>query len=259
MEGGGEDTGELDSSLYLPGPEGQDMSTATTSDDVVSDAPAVEQTITAVLSAVGAAVEAADSLVMGDMIGSSVLPSGSAGKGTKRNLGKGPGDGGWVKRQERWEINFDPGQTEKQYALQLDHFGVELGAIVNGRLYLASKLAETNPTVREVANPAQEKRLYFSWRGGSRRQADVNLLQKAKVPVGSGNVIVLQFYQAETEQRLARLEMSEAERGGKAFKDSKLRMELVRKTKFLVVKDPSGSGYSFQISKIEYFGDAPSR
>ena len=257
VEGGGEETGELDSSLYVPGPEGPDVSTASTADDVSTDAPAVEQTMTAVLSAVGAAVEMADQLMVGSDLNTSALPSGSKGTGTKRNLGKGPGDGGGVKRQERWEISFEQGQTEKEYAQQLDYFGIELGAIVNGRLYLASNLAREKPAVRDVANPNLEKRLYFSWRGGSRRQADVNLLKKAGVAVGSGNVIVLQFYPTDTEQRLARLELNEAQAGGKAFKDGKLRMELVRKTKFTVVKE--GNGYTFKINKIEYFGDAPSR
>src|SRR5437870_2475131 len=40
--GGGEDDGLLDSSLYAPGPEGPDVSTAVNPDDVISDTPAME-------------------------------------------------------------------------------------------------------------------------------------------------------------------------------------------------------------------------
>lgn len=257
VEGGGDEAGALDSSLYAPGPDGPDVSTAATSDDVISDAPSVENTVTAVLSAMGAAVEISDTLMVGTDIGSSALPSGNTkGKGNRRNLGKGPGDGGGVKRQDRWEITFDQGQTEKEYARQLDFFGVELGAIVGGKMYLVSNLSADKPIMRELTATGQEKRLYFSWRGGSRRQVDVSLLGKAGVPVG-GNIIVLQLYPDRTEQLLAHLERDEAQRSGKALKEGKLRMEVVRKTKFAVEKQ--STGYRFQITKIDYFGDAPSK
>ena len=110
--------------------------------------------------------------------------------------------------------------------------------------------------MRELTTTSQEKRLYFSWRGGSRRQVDVSLLGKGGVPVG-GSVIVLQFYPEQTEQMLAHLERDEAQRSGKAMKEGKLRLELIRKTKFSVEKQ--SNGYRFQITKIDYFGDAPSK
>jgi hypothetical protein len=106
--------------------------------------------------------------------------------------------------------------------------------------------------VRELTATNQEKRLYFSWRGGSRRQVDISLLAKVGVPVPDGNVIVLQFYPDQTEQLLARLERDAAEKSGKAFKDGKLRLEFVRKTRFIVLKD--ADGYKFEIARIDFFG-----
>jgi hypothetical protein len=205
-----------------------------------------------VLSAVGAAIEVSDQLMMGNDLGSSALPSGSKGTGRHRNLGKGPGDGGGVKRQERWEIVFDQGQTESEYARQLDFFNVKLGAIVAGQLFKVSRLAANRPTVEKMASAQAEKELYFSWRGGNRRQFDINLLKKAPDVPLAGNVLVLQFYPFETEQTLARLERDHLQ---------KLRnttdMRIVRKTKFAIVK--KGNGYEFQIAKIEFLGEPPSK
>jgi hypothetical protein len=248
VEGGGTEEGELGSSLYAPGPESPDVSTANSPDEATSDTPQVEQTMTAVLSAVGAAMEISDQLMMGTDLGSSALLGGNPkGKGTKRNLGKGPGDGGGVKRQERWEITFGEGQTEDEYARQLDYFRVELGAISDRKMYMVSNLARPKPAVKVSSGGPDEKRLYFSWRSGGRRQVDLNLLAKAGVPL-VGNVIVLQFYPTETEQLLAHLEHDYL-KAAKNHTD----MRVVRKTRFAVVK--KAGGYEFQITKQEYLGE----
>jgi hypothetical protein len=248
VEGGGAEDGVLGESLYAPGPEALEVSSAVTADDVVSDTPAVEQQMTAILDAVGAAMEVSETLLMGTDVGSTALPGGNPkGKGRFRNLGKGPGDGGGVKRQERWEITFDAGQTEQEYATQLDYFRVELGAIVDRKMYMVQYMARPKPDVKITAGGPDEKRLYFSWRSGGRRQIDLNLLSKAGVPL-AGNVIVLQFYPTETEQLLARLERDYLQLAKKHTD-----MRVVRKTKFSVVK--KGGGYEFQITKQEYFGE----
>jgi hypothetical protein len=221
-------------------------------DDIVSDQPTVEATMTAVLDSVGAAMEMSDQLMMGEDVGSSTLPGGNPkGKGRHRNLGKGPGDGGGVKRQERWEIIFDAGQTEEEYARQLDYFKVELGAISDKKMYMVANLARPRPDVKVSSGGPDEKRLYFSWRSGGRRQVDLNLLAKAGVPL-VGNVIVLQFYPFETEQLLARLERDYLERV-KNHKD----MRVVRKTRFSVVR--KSGGYEFQITRQEYLGEPVSK
>jgi hypothetical protein len=252
VEGGGAEDGVLGESLYAPGPESPDVSTASSMDDIISDQPTIEATMTAVLDSVGVAMEMSDQLMMGEDIGSSTLPGGNPkGKGRHRNLGKGPGDGGGVKRQERWEILFDAGQTEEEYARQLDYFRVELGAISDRKMYLVSNLARSRPDVKVSAGGPDEKRLYFSWRSGGRRQVDLNLLAKAGVPI-AGNVIVLQFYPFETEQLLARLERDYLEQA-KGHKD----LRVVRKTRFSVVR--KSGGYEFQITRQEYLGEPVSK
>jgi hypothetical protein len=252
VAGGGSEEGELDSSLYAPGPEGSDVSSPSSPDDIVSDTQVVEQAVDNLVNAVASAAVQMDQMMMTSDIGSSHLPSGNPrGKGRKRALGKGPGDGGGVKRQERWEITFDPGQTEQEYARQLDYFRVELGVIAGNTMHMVTKLASPRPVARQVTTGSEEKRLYFSWRGGSRRQADLNLLKKAvSVPLDN-NAITLQFYPEDTVQLLARLEREYAQTQGKT------RLELIRKTKFNVKKTPTG--YSFEVAKQEYFGETPTR
>ena len=263
VSGGGAEDGWLDSSLEAPGPTSltQETSEAYDHDDVISDFPEMERNVEIVLRAVSDAVAMSDQSLtedgsrhglpgISDQIladsrpGSATLRTGSRGTGTRRNIGKGPGDGGGVKRQERWEIRFASGQTMEEYASQLDYFRVELGAIIDGKLHLVSKLSSLTPVVRESSGGSGEKRLYFSWRGGGRRETDLELLRRARVPL-SRDVVTLQFYPFETEQLLARIERDYArERGTNDLR-------LVRKTRFEVVQE--GSGYRFMIIRQEYF------
>ena len=192
--GGGDDQfGQLDPEQYGADYGSPDHPTDSTPQEFALESESLQETVKTLLGAVTTAVDMPDLLVE-PVITSATRPWGNPRSlNTNGRLGIGKGKFVGVRRQDRWEISFDPGQTEKEYARQLDHFGVELGAIVNGELYLASQLASDKPVVRAVANPNQEKRLYFSWRGGSRRQADVNLLRKAGVPLGDGVVMCFSF------------------------------------------------------------------
>jgi hypothetical protein len=79
----------------------------------------------------------------------------------------------------------------------------------------------------------------MSWQGGQRKQADVKLLQKAGVDATRG--IILHFYPAETEEMLARLERSFANRSERD----------IRRTYFVIV--PQGRGFTFAVSRQTYF------
>jgi len=249
VPGGGSPDGELNESLDVPGPERDDVDAAEafSPEDVISDFPELEQTVKDVVQAVDGAMAVTEQLAVFNDTRRSSLAVGHRGTGRKRALGFGPGEGGGVKRHLRWEIIFPSGQTEQEYAKQLDYFGVELGAIVGNKLYLVSKLSSRRPSVRVRNGGAGEDRLYFSWRGGGRRQADMNLLRRAGVPL-TANAVVLQFYPFETEQLLARIELKYAKEHG--IND----MRLVRKTRFQVVR--KGDGYTFEIVKQQYFRQA---
>ncbi len=81
---------------------------------------------------------------------------------------------------------------------------------------------------------------------------DLRLLSKAGIPV-DGDAIVLQFYPADVEQYLGRMELNclEKTRGT-------TNRRVVRKTRFMVVGDKNGKPYDFEIARQEYFGQPES-
>jgi hypothetical protein len=219
-------------------------------------APATDATepMNRVIDAIGNVATNPDELAMlTDAGATAVVPGGSTiGTSGRRLVGDGPGRIAGVSRSKRWEISFESGQTEQEYARQLDYFHVELGAIVDQKIYYASSLSSAKPSVRTASSGADEKRLFFSWRTGGRRQIDLSLLKKAGIPVG-GEPIVLHFYPADVEQRLARMELDYLD---KARGTANLRG--VRKTRFVVVRDKNSVPYDFEITRQEYFGQPES-
>jgi hypothetical protein len=147
-------------------------------------------------------------------------------------LGFGPGDGG-VAREQRWSIIYNPGQTQEEYARQLDGLGVEL-AVISGpnQLTYVSNFSSPTPTHR-VGTGQGDDRLYFLWQGRGRKASDVALLQKAGIDVGEG--VVLQFYPKPVEELLAQLEVRY--RGRQPSE--------IRVTRFGVV--PQGDAYGFEV------------
>ena len=160
------------------------------------------------------------------------------GDSTLRNRGAGGGPGSGLPREQRWVIYYDPGQTLQEYAKQLDFFGIELGAVVGGRLIYVSHLADEQPR-RRTGLPGEDYRIRWLWRGGSRRQADVALLKKAGINAEKG--IVMQFLPRDVEEELARLERRHA---GRAPQE-------IQRTAFRVQK--AGDRYEFYVIEQEYF------
>src|SRR4051794_39880579 len=198
--------------------------------------PAVEftpaVTIDAVAAASGevAALDLAPAMDRGGPVASGNRASklGTGGPG----FGFGPGDGG-VRREQRWSILYNPGQTPEEYARQLDALGVEL-AVISGenQLTYVSNFSSPNPTKRFGTGQGDE-RLYFLWQGRGRKASDVALLQKAGIDVG--DKVVIQFYPKAVEATLAQLEVRYR---GKQPSE-------IRVTRFSVV--PRGDSYGFEV------------
>jgi hypothetical protein len=214
---------------------------ASNNEEAASDfePPSVQESPPVMLDA---AAEAGESLAEVDV--GSVMPSGgpvASGKKSSKlgtggpGLGFGPGDGG-VRREERWSIVYNTGQTPDEYARQLDALGVELGAISGNQMAYASRFSAATPTVR-TGSGQNEKRLYFVWQGGARKGSDVALLKKAGIEVGEG--AIFQFYPAQVEATLSQLEVR--------FKGRQ--PGEIRKTRFSVV--PRGGGYTFVVQSQE--------
>jgi hypothetical protein len=166
--------------------------------------------------------------------------SGGAVAGGKRSskigsggpaFGFGPGDGG-VRREQRWSIIFNPGQTQEEYARQLDALGVELATVSNGTMVYASNFSSDTPR-RRIASGQGDDRLYFLWQGRGRKGSDLDLLKKAGIDVGEG--AIFQFYPKGVEETLAQMEVRH--RG--------LQPSEIRVTRFSVV--PRGDSYTFVV------------
>lgn len=156
----------------------------------------------------------------------------------RRPLGFGPGSGGGVAREMRWYVSFSNEASLTSYAQQLDYFGIELGAVFkDGRLVYLSNMSKT-PRTRTVNTGKGEERLYFTWQGGDRKQADIQLFQKAGVDAGGANI--LHFYPEKIENHLATIEVLYANRTAKE----------VRRTYFSVV--PQKGNFIFQVTRQTY-------
>lgn len=132
-------------------------------------------------------------------------PFGKVGGTGRPPLGAGGGKGRGFPREMRWFVKFTERGTLDEYASQLEFFGVELGALMpDGKLLLVSKLTAPKPTVRTVTNGQEEKRLYFTWKGGTRKGVDLEILKKAGID--GTNALVMHFYPPATENQLAVLE-----------------------------------------------------
>ncbi|WP_237228473.1 hypothetical protein [Rubinisphaera sp. JC750] len=153
----------------------------------------------------------------------------------RRARGLDSGQGG-LPPEQRWYIQFGDERDLDEYARQLDFFGIELGAIMpDGRLIYLLNLAAARPTQRESRSGASEARLYMSWQGGKRQQADAELFRKAGLDVKSSRI--LHFYPLQTERLLATLEQQYANRT----------IAEIRRTYFLVESD--GDGYQFRVTR----------
>lgn len=171
-----------------------------------------------------------------EVLASESMNSGTPGSATGtggRPLGIGGGSGG-IPREQRWFIRFADGSSVDEYARQLDFFGIELGVLLPGKLVFLSNMS-TTPRVREVTTGSGEERLYMSWQGGDRKDADVRLFQRAGVDASQGTIF--HFYPPQTEQLLATIEQQYAGRSPQE----------IRRTYFVVVR--GGDGFVFSVSR----------
>ncbi len=205
--------------------------------ETASDEPEVRESLDNVLELTDAAVtQTARQFDMG--LRNPVGQPGSAEGTGRRPLGSGPGSGGGFPREQRWMVRFGDQANLDEYARQLDFFGIEFGAVVDGKLAYVSKFSSPKPAVRTAPDGADEKRLYMTWRGGGRKQADLQLFRKAGIEVG--NAMIFHFYPKQTEDKLARLELEYRKR----------KANEIRRTFFAVKK--AESGYEFTVSHQTY-------
>lgn len=105
---------------------------------------------------------------------------------------------------ERWEIRFTSSSLS-EYRRQLDFFGIELAAFGgSSHVDYAYNLTQPRPSRRQLDDPRQERRVRFTWKHGTLREFDLQLLQAAGIPTDGR--VVCQFYPPEMEEQLTALE-----------------------------------------------------
>ncbi|MGE3315538.1 MAG: hypothetical protein AB7O26_10520 [Planctomycetaceae bacterium] len=232
---GGVEDGAPDETLNIESPAEE------SADASVPDIPSEEREVA---EAIDAIIELSDdaSMQLPQQFEFAAQNTGKEGSATgtgRRALGLGPGQGG-MPRHQRWFVRFPDRGTLNEYAAVLDHFGIELGLLVStGELAYVSNLSSPNPTVRRAASGKGENRLYFTWQGGQRRGADLQLLQKAGLQADGG--VIFHFYPAETEKMLAEAEVKYRNR---PVKD-------IRRTYFTV--SSSREGHTFEVANQAYY------
>ena len=160
--------------------------------------------------------------------------TGASGGGGGPGSGPGSGEGrAGLSRAERWEVRIGEGNTLTEYARQLDFFRIEFGVITAApEVNYVSQFSAAKPTLRTGAR-ATEQRLYLSWRRGSLRQADQELVRKAGL--ASDGTTIVQFVPPDIEELLARIE----------FEFAKRAPHEIRRTLFSVRR--RGTGYEFVV------------
>lgn len=204
--------------------------------------PQLQTSIEALTDAVSA-VAASSDVFDTDSLSTS---KGEGGLGDSRPPGPlGEGDN-IIPRFERWEIRWSSTNLNA-YAQQLDFFKIELGAVGGGRKEVdyAVGLAKGRPDTKSGPSKG-EKRLYMTWKGGTLRQFDEQLLAKAGVP--TANRTLMQFYPEETEDMLAWLEMENAKKQGHSSAKEFLRTVFGVRT--------AGRGFEFYVIE-QRFRPAP--
>lgn len=140
-----------------------------------------------------------------------------------------------IPRERRWFIRFSESSLD-EYSRQLDHFRIELGALFpDGRLILMRDGSSEKPVVRRLLDKGEgEDRLYMTWRGGRREQADKRLFARAGIDASSATIV--HFYDAKLEELIEKIEV-----GYRNISASN-----IRRTYFHVRKTADG-GYTFVV------------
>lgn len=229
LSGGFED-GFPDETLNVESPEEM------TPDPSIPDLPTEETEIAESIESVMELSEDA-SMQMPQQVDVAFENSGKQGSavGTgRRPLGAGPGTGGFP-RHQRWFVRFPDRGTLDDYAKQLDYFGIELAVLVEGGgIAYVSNLSSPAPQVRRATSGKGENRLFFTWQGGNRRAADLQLFQKAGLQVSGGTIF--HFYPPEAEKMLAEAEVKYRNR----------KVADIRRTYYTVTT--TGGGYKFEVT-----------
>ena len=168
--------------------------------------------------------------------------------GTGNSLGKDKRRGpnpidipGELEAALRWQVFF-AAQDSREYADQLDYFGIEIGALdaESEKIVVLSSLGGATQS-HDSDRQAQSNRLYFVHRQSKMQRWESHFAKKAGVSFD--NLITCQFFPKALQNEMARLELEAALEAGREIDD-------VIQTRFEIKSIPSG--YKIIVSEINF-------
>ena len=146
-----------------------------------------------------------------------------------------------AKAIERWTIRYQT-QNMQEYRNQLDALGIEIGVVKasSNDVFRVSNLS-ARPVARMTSRAAEDQTMYFAHISRSLKRWDLAIAAQAHVDLN--NSIMVQFLDADTTEKLLRMEEAYATESGR-------KVDEIRRTNFVVVK--SGNGFEFAISQMEF-------
>lgn len=140
-----------------------------------------------------------------------------------------------------WELRFAASDITS-YAVQLDHYEIELGCVGKSKLVDYGSGLSRSPEMRR-GKGSEEKRLYFMWRQeGPLASFDRQLLLRAGIQTEGRQL--LKFIPKDLEARLYQAEMQYANSNGH-LKDGEI-------AKTVFESRPASSGFEFVVVEQRY-------
>jgi hypothetical protein len=153
----------------------------------------------------------------------------------KRQSGNAPNGGYRATPERQWELLFDDGITSEEYALRLDHFGIEIGVVSKtGKIESISNVTRYKPDKHE-SHVDREYRLQIVWKTGTLHATDRRLLRKAGI--GSNGKELVHYFPVAVQKEMEDLE---ADYAGRKPRE-------IRRTRFRIRPKTTGKGYEFAV------------
>lgn len=194
------------------------------------ETPALAEALEAVTDAVSS-IQANSEHVSGD---SAVM---GAGGGYGSREGGTPGTGTGIPDYKRWKISYEVDDINT-YKQQLDHFGIEIGAVASQSedIWRIGNVS-TRPVVKQSNRSLESKTLRFSHIKARMKRWDRNIAKAAGAPSDS-SISMVQFYTQNTRAVITTTE-------NEYLKSINRELADVRKTNIKVEQD--GGGFKFTV------------
>lgn len=172
---------------------------------------------------------------------SSVIHGGFVGKDQRNTSpGKKEGDPDPTERIRDWEIRYEA-DSRDEYAEQLDHFGIELGAVslIDNRIVRVGQFTD-DLEITETSRAEERETLFFSHKQSRLKRWDRVMAQGADLDFAFE---LVHLFPEEVTAQMAETELN-------YVKDQGRKLAEIEKTLFELV--PDGDGWKIRVALMEF-------